>query len=81
MKNSRHSINFRQALFELFGIGYDLTHLVLEEDRTLANERQRVCAVTFDERLYRWAEVAPTAHCTARIYAQFMPELKTVFVE
>lgn len=81
MKNSRHSINFRQAVYELFGIGQDLSHLLSEEDRSLAYEGQRVYAVAFDERLYRWAEAASTAQCTARIYAQFMPELKTVFAE
>ena len=31
---TRRSINFRQALYELFGIGKDLTGLMTEEDKS-----------------------------------------------
>lgn len=38
MNITRHSVNFRQAVYGLFGIGHDLTHLMTEEDSALAEK-------------------------------------------
>lgn len=74
---TRRSINFRQALYELFGIGKDLTGLMTEEDKSF-EEWHREQGDVFDRWSRRLNDRTATAHCTVQIYAQFMPELSLV---
>lgn len=81
MNKTRHILHFKQAVYELFGIGQDLGHLLSETLSPSGGE----CPVI--ERRPNWLHimtdgVSSTAHSTARIiYAKFMPELRTVCTE
>lgn len=77
---TRHSVNFRQAVYELFGIGKDLSNFVTEEDRAF-EEWYRGRDNVFNRWIHRLNDKASTAHFTVQIYAQIMPELRVVVAE
>ena len=67
MDKAHHLANFKQALYEILSFSPSVVK-PLEADR-------------YRNWLHTVSGASSTAQCTARIYAQFMPELKTMFAE
>lgn len=81
MDKARHLANFKQALYELFGIGHDQGPLLTDPPSFSPSVRKRLTADRCRDWLHAVSGASSTAHCTARIYAQFMPELKVLYGE
>ena len=81
MDKTRHLVNFKQALFELFGIGLDQGLDTTEHFPFSPSVRKRLEVDRCRNWLHAVSGASSTAHCTARIYAQFMPELRVLYGE
>lgn len=81
MDKARHLANFKQALYELFGIGNDQGVETTEFLPISPSVGKRLDADRCRNWLHAVSGASSTAHCTARIYAQFMPELKVLYGE
>lgn len=81
MDKARHLANFKQALYELFGIGHDRASLSTEDYSFSFPVVKRPVADRYRDWLHLVSGASSTAHGTARLYAQFMPELKVLYGE
>lgn len=79
MDKARHLANCKQALYELFGIGHDQGVKTTEHFPFSPSVGKRLDADRCQNWLHLVSGASSTAHCTARIYAQFMPELKVLY--
>lgn len=81
MDKAHHLANFKQALYELFDIGSDQRPNTTEILSFSPSVVKPLEANRYRNWLHTVSGASSTAQCTARIYAQFMPELKTMFAE
>ncbi len=81
MNRTRHIINFKQALYELFGIGHDQGEETAEHFPFSPSVGKSLESDRYRNWLHTVSGAGSTAHCTARIYAQFMPELQVLYGE
>lgn len=81
MDKARHLANFKRALYELFGIGHDQGQNTTEFLPFSPLRRGRLDSDRCRNWLHADSGASSTAHCTARIYAQFMPELRVLYGE
>lgn len=82
MDKARHLANFKQALYELFGIGHDQGSDTTEFLPFSPSVGKRLEVDRCRNWLHAVSGASSTAHSTARIiYAQFMPELRALYGE